>query len=189
MHSWNFRKLLQELALLLTLKLDSYNAMYDQCSYMEWTQKIRAEQDTIQGWTLKVSTLSKVDLRAFEMWIYRRILNVPWTSTKTSEEILRMLKRDWELSYHNQMLENIVCRTCDTKREISSYTLYLRERSKVEQEYVERTRLMIFQQQTVNGNKKCRRLIHSVRDREERVNVIANMHYWINNRRRRICMT
>lgn len=46
----------------------------------------------MEGWTLRVNTMNK--LEAFEMWVYRLILKIPWRARKTSEEILRMIKRD-----------------------------------------------------------------------------------------------
>lgn len=49
----------------------------------------------MEGWTLKVNTMNR--LEAFEMWIYRRILKVPWTARKTNEEVLRTIRRKREL--------------------------------------------------------------------------------------------
>ncbi|CAG9834393.1 unnamed protein product [Diabrotica balteata] len=41
---------------------------------------------TVETWTLKTSTVNK--LKAFEMWIYRRILKISWTSHTSNEEVL-----------------------------------------------------------------------------------------------------
>ena len=48
-----------------------------------------------ETWTLTAS-LSK-RLEAFEMWLYRRILRVPWTAHATNGEILRKLKEEKEV--------------------------------------------------------------------------------------------
>ena len=49
----------------------------------------------MEGWTLKVNTMNR--LKAFEMWVYRRILKVPWTARRTNEEILERIGRGREL--------------------------------------------------------------------------------------------
>ena len=49
----------------------------------------------VEGWTLKVHTMNK--LEAFEMWLYRRVLKIPWTAKKTNEEVLARVKRNREL--------------------------------------------------------------------------------------------
>ena len=42
-------------------------------------------------WTLRKAEVRKIN--AFEMWCYRRILNISWTERKTNEWVLRKLKR------------------------------------------------------------------------------------------------
>ena len=37
------------------------------------------------------------NLEAAEMWIWRRVLRVPWTAKKTNEEVLREMETDREL--------------------------------------------------------------------------------------------
>ena len=49
----------------------------------------------MESWTLKVTTMNRME--AFEMWIYRRIMKIPWTARKTNEEVLRMMGGDREL--------------------------------------------------------------------------------------------
>lgn len=49
----------------------------------------------MEGWTLKVRNMNR--LEAFEMWVYRRILKIPWTARETNEEILRRMGREREL--------------------------------------------------------------------------------------------
>lgn len=49
----------------------------------------------VEGWTLKVATMQK--LEAFEMWLYRRILRIPWTDRVTNAEVLRRMAKDLEL--------------------------------------------------------------------------------------------
>ena len=47
--------------------------------------------------TSETWTLQKVDIRrleAFEIWIWRRMMKVPWTEHKTNEEILKMVETE-----------------------------------------------------------------------------------------------
>ena len=43
-----------------------------------------------ETWTLTKQTINR--LQAFEMWVYRKILKIPWSAKKTNEEVLKMLK-------------------------------------------------------------------------------------------------
>ena len=49
----------------------------------------------VETWTLKAETLSK--LQAFELWLYRRILKIPWTDKVTNEEVLRRMNTTADL--------------------------------------------------------------------------------------------
>lgn len=49
----------------------------------------------VETWTLKQETISK--LQAFELWLYRRILKIPWTQKVTNEEVLRRMKTSSEI--------------------------------------------------------------------------------------------
>lgn len=44
----------------------------------------------MEAWTLKKLDIKKIE--AFEMWCYRRVLNIPWTDKVTNLEVLRRLK-------------------------------------------------------------------------------------------------
>ena len=48
-----------------------------------------------ESWTLKVTTMNR--LEAFEMWILRRLLKIPWTAHVTNEEVLRRAQCEREL--------------------------------------------------------------------------------------------
>ncbi|XP_056635919.1 uncharacterized protein LOC130444665 [Diorhabda sublineata] len=50
---------------------------------------------SVESWTLKVSSMRKVE--AFEMWLFRRILKIPWTDRVTNDEVLRRMNREREL--------------------------------------------------------------------------------------------
>ncbi|CAG9834054.1 unnamed protein product, partial [Diabrotica balteata] len=45
--------------------------------------------------TLKVSIMNKIE--ALEMWVYRRMLKIPWTARKTNEEVLRSVNKERKL--------------------------------------------------------------------------------------------
>jgi len=49
----------------------------------------------MKGWTLKVSTMNM--LKAFEIWVYRRVLRIPWTARRTNDEVLRIINKDRKL--------------------------------------------------------------------------------------------
>uniref|UniRef100_A0A8D8SH15 Craniofacial development protein 2 n=1 Tax=Cacopsylla melanoneura TaxID=428564 RepID=A0A8D8SH15_9HEMI len=49
----------------------------------------------VESWTLNEDTIKK--LNAFEMWLYRRILKIPWTARVRNEEVLRRMKKDLEI--------------------------------------------------------------------------------------------
>ncbi|XP_030753084.1 uncharacterized protein LOC115880093 [Sitophilus oryzae] len=50
----------------------------------------------VESWTLKASAINR--LEAFEMWIYRRILKIPWTAKIRNEDVLRRINRVHVLS-------------------------------------------------------------------------------------------
>jgi len=49
----------------------------------------------MEGWTLTVSTMNKPE--AFEMWVYRRVLRIPWTARRANDEVLRIINKNHEL--------------------------------------------------------------------------------------------
>lgn len=49
----------------------------------------------VESWTLNEDMCRK--LEAFEMWLYRRILRIPWTDRVTNEEVLRRMKKNREI--------------------------------------------------------------------------------------------
>ena len=50
---------------------------------------------TMCTWTM--SKEAERRLEAFEMWIYRRILKIPWTAKVTNEEVLKRIGREKNL--------------------------------------------------------------------------------------------
>lgn len=49
----------------------------------------------VETWTLKTQMIKK--LEAFEMWLYRRILKIPWTDRISNDEVLRRIGRKRKL--------------------------------------------------------------------------------------------
>ena len=49
----------------------------------------------MEAWTLKKNDTDR--LEAFEMWAYRRILRISWTSRTTNKEVLRRMGKDKEI--------------------------------------------------------------------------------------------
>ncbi|XP_077302179.1 uncharacterized protein LOC143922722 isoform X1 [Arctopsyche grandis] len=48
-----------------------------------------------ETWTLKTKMISRIE--AFEMWVYRRMLKIPWTKKISNEAVLGMMGRGREL--------------------------------------------------------------------------------------------
>ncbi|VEN53317.1 unnamed protein product, partial [Callosobruchus maculatus] len=48
-----------------------------------------------ETWTLKIGSMNR--LEAFEMWVYRRILKIPYIDHVTNEEVLRRVHKEREL--------------------------------------------------------------------------------------------
>ena len=55
-----------------------------------------------ETWTLTKATSAK--LEAFELWLYRRILRIPWTQKVTNVEVLRRVNKRTEL------INTVMCR-------------------------------------------------------------------------------
>lgn len=51
-----------------------------------------------ESWTMGKRIMQR--LEAFEMWIFRRLLKIPWTRRITNENVLRMMGTDRELLQH-----------------------------------------------------------------------------------------
>lgn len=56
----------------------------------------------VECWTLKVSSINR--LEAFEMWIHRRMLRVPWTDLLSNDEVLRRARVE------RQIMITVKCR-------------------------------------------------------------------------------
>ena len=49
----------------------------------------------VESWTLKKAEHQRID--AFELWCYRRLLRVPWTSRRSSQSILKKINPEYSL--------------------------------------------------------------------------------------------
>jgi len=124
----------------------------------------------MEGYTLKVSTINK--LEPFEMWVYRREQRIPWIARRTNDEVLRIINKDREL------LDTI-------KRRKTAYLGHVirSERYQFLQVIIEGKRgigrekmssLRNVRQWT--GLRTMQELMHTIRNKEEWTNVIANIH-------------
>ena len=48
-----------------------------------------------EGWTIKKAECQRID--AFELWCWRRILRVPWTSRRSNQSILKEISPEYSL--------------------------------------------------------------------------------------------
>ncbi|CAG9834914.1 unnamed protein product, partial [Diabrotica balteata] len=49
----------------------------------------------VETWTIKANVINR--LEAFEMWVFRRLLKIPWTDHTTNVEVLNRMDREREL--------------------------------------------------------------------------------------------
>ena len=128
----------------------------------------------MEGWTLKATAINK--LEAFEMWLYRRVLKIPWTARLTNEEILRRVNKQRELfelikkrktAYLGHIMRN-------TKYQF----LHLLIEGKIEGRRGIRRKKMSWLRniRQWTGLHDVQSLIHTARNREAMENVIANIH-------------
>ena len=48
-----------------------------------------------ESWTVKKAERQRAD--AFELWFWRRLLNVPWTARRSNQSILREINSEYSL--------------------------------------------------------------------------------------------
>lgn len=128
----------------------------------------------VESWTLKVNTMTK--LEAFEMWLYRRMLKIPWTARKTNEEILRMVQRDRELL--TTIKRKKAAYLGHVIRNERYHLIRLIIEGKIEgKRGIGRRRMSWLRNiRQWTGMRNAGDLIHAGRDREDWANVIANIH-------------
>ena len=57
-----------------------------------------------ENWTLKKAECQRID--AFELWCWRRLLRVPWTSRRSNQSILKEgLILKWKLQYFGHQMQ------------------------------------------------------------------------------------
>lgn len=128
----------------------------------------------VEGWTLKISAINK--LEAFEMWLYRRILKIPWTAKMTNEEVLTRVNRE------RQLFETIKKRKTaylgHIMRNEKYQFLQLMIEGKIEgKRGIGRKKMSWLRNiRQWTGIHDVQTLIHTARSREAMENVIANIH-------------
>ncbi|CAG9840549.1 unnamed protein product [Diabrotica balteata] len=129
-----------------------------------------SDKDFCGGWTLKTRDINK--LEAFEMWLYRRILKIPWTAKITNIDVLKRIIQE------RQLFETI-------KKRKTAYLGHIIRNGQYQflQLIIEGKRgigrkkmswLRNIRQWT--GINDIKSLIHIARNRELMKNVIANIH-------------
>ena len=48
-----------------------------------------------KSWTIEKAKCQRID--AFELWFWRRLLNVPWTARRSNQSILREINSEYSL--------------------------------------------------------------------------------------------
>ena len=46
-----------------------------------------------ESWTIEKANCQRID--AFELWFWRRLLNVPWTARRSNQSILREINSEY----------------------------------------------------------------------------------------------
>ena len=50
---------------------------------------------SFESWTIEKAKCQRID--AFELWFWRRLLNVPWTARRSNQSILREINSEYSL--------------------------------------------------------------------------------------------
>ena len=57
--------------------------------------KYEISDKVYEGWTIKMTECQKID--AFELWLWRRLLRVPWTARRANKLILKDINPEYSL--------------------------------------------------------------------------------------------
>ena len=125
-----------------------------------------------ESWTLSSAMKRKLD--AMELWLWRRMLKIPWTARRTNEEVLEMVgekrhllmevrKRQLKFFGHimrREGLENII---------ITGMVEGKRGRGRPRTKYIDGL------VQLARGNKTTAQFLRTTRDREEWKSMVADV--------------
>lgn len=128
----------------------------------------------MEGWTLKVNNINK--LEAFEMWLYRRMLKIPWTARITNVEVLSNINKERELLTTIKRRKTAYLGHVMRNRKYEYLQLLIE--GKIEgRRGIGRKKLSWLRNiRQWTGMNDIQTLIHTARDREEMEDVIANIH-------------
>ena len=128
----------------------------------------------VEGWTLKTSDINR--LEAFEMWLYRRILKIPWTAKVTNEEVLKRVNQQRQL--FDTIKERKTAYLGHIMRNEKYQLLQLIIEGKIEgKRGLGRKKMSWLRNiRQWTGIKDVQSLIHTARNRELMSHVIANIH-------------
>ena len=126
-----------------------------------------------EAWTLKVNTLNR--LEAFEMWIHRRMLRIPWTDMVSNSEVLRRANIGRELLTTMKIRKTAYLGHVLKGEKYSFLQLIIQ--GKIEGRRGVGRRLMSWLRniRAWTGIQTVEELIHVARDREAFAQVIANV--------------
>ena len=77
-----------------------------------------------QGWTIKMAECQRID--AFELWCWRRLLRVPWTTRRSNHSILKEIKPEYSLErlmlmlklpYFGHLMQRLFGKDCDAEKD------------------------------------------------------------------------
>lgn len=128
----------------------------------------------VEGWTIKINDINR--LEAFEMWLYRRILKIPWTAKTTNEEVLRKVGKGREL--FNTIKKRKTAYLGHIMRNEKYRLLQLIIQGKIEGKRGIGRKKMSWLRNIRQWTGICdiQSLIHTARNRELMENVVANIH-------------
>ena len=120
------------------------------------------------------------------MWLYCRILKIPWTARLTNEEVLRRVDKEREL--FELIKKKKTAYLGHIMRNPKYQFLHLLIEGKIEgRRSIGRKKMSWLRNiRQWTGLLDVQSLIHTARNREAMENVIANIHLWIFTRRKRI---
>jgi len=117
-----------------------------------------------------VSTTKK--LEAFEVWVYGRVLRIPWTARRTDDEVLRIINKDREL------LDTIKRRKTAFLGDVIGNERYQFLQLMIEENIEVKRGIGRKKMSWLRNVRQWRiqELVHTIRNKEEWTNVLAIIH-------------
>ena len=114
-------------------------------------------------------------IQAMEMWLYRRMLKVPWTERKTNEEVLAMANANREILTHIRerqlrFLGHVLRRDGIEKLVVEGKLEGRKSRGRPRNNY-------IYKQMKITGETSTAKFLQRAQQRRDWHDMVVNVHY------------